>query len=89
MKTFLKVVLLLIVAVIAVKLLPLMFAFGWMLAAALVGLLAVGGSAVVALLGAVLALVVILAPIWIAVLALIGLITLIKGGTRSSRVAAG
>jgi len=88
MKTFLKIVLLVIVAVVAVKLLPLTFALGCLLAAAIVGLLAIGVSAIATLFGAMIGLAVLLAPIWVPVLALVGLITLIRGGTRSSRVAA-
>ena len=84
MKTFLKVVLLVIVAVIAVKLLPLTFAVGCAFAAMVLGLIAAGFSAVFALAGGLLALTVILAPIWIPVLALIGLITLIKRANNRS-----
>ena len=88
MKTFLKVVLLLIVALIALKLLPMIFAFGCLLAAAIVAVLAFGGSAIATLFGAMIALAVVLAPIWVPVLGLVGLIALIKRGTRNSRVAA-
>ena len=88
MKTFLKVVLLVIVALVALKLLPMIFAFGCLLAAAIVAVLALGGSAIATLFGAMIALAVVLAPIWVPVLALVGLIALIKRGTRNSRVAA-
>ena len=88
MKTFLKVVLLVIAALIAVKFLPHLFALGWLLAAAIVGLLAIGASVAAAMFGAMIALVVLLAPIWVPVLALVGLIALIKRSTRNSRVIA-
>src|SRR6188508_914525 len=56
-KNFLKIVLLVIVAIVAVKFLPLIFAFGCVLAGAIVGLIALGGSAIVALLGSIIVLV--------------------------------
>ena len=87
MKTFLKVVLLVIAALVAIKMLPLIFGIGLVLGAAIVAVFAVGASAVATLLGAMLALAVILAPIWVPVLAVIGLVALFKNGTRSSRVA--
>ena len=88
MKTFLKVVLLVIAAVIAVKFLPHLFALGWLLAVAIVGLLAIGVSVAAAMVGTIVALTVLLAPIWVPVLALIGLIMLIQRSTRNSRVVA-
>ncbi len=88
MNTFLKVVLLVIAALIALKLLPLIFGLGCFLAAAIVALLAFGASAIATMFGAMIGLAVLLAPIWVPVLAVIGLITLIKRGTRNSRVAA-
>ncbi len=89
MKTFLVVLLALVGAVVAVKLLPLalvpvIFVLGLLL---LIGGLLVGGVAaavaavlalLVGLLAGGLALVVVLAPIWIPVLAVVGLIALIK-----------
>ena len=82
MKSFLKVVLLVIVAVIAVKLVPLTFALGCVLAAGVLGLIAVGASAIAALAGAVITLVAVLSPIWVPALAIVGLIALIKRCTR-------
>lgn len=83
MNTFLKILLLLVAAVIAVKLLPVTLALGCIFALAL-GIFALVGMSVVAaaiclglLLGAV------LAPIWIPVLAVIGLIALIKRCNRA------
>jgi hypothetical protein len=89
MKTFLIVLLALVGAVVAVKLLPLalvpvILVLGLLL---LIGGLLVGGAAaavaavlalLVGLLAGGLALVVVLAPIWIPVLAVVGLIALIK-----------
>jgi hypothetical protein len=89
MKTFLVVLLALVGAVVAVKLLPLAFApvifvLGLLL---LIGGLLVGGAAatiaavlalLVSLLMGGLVLLVILSPIWIPVLAIVGLIALIK-----------
>ena len=88
MKTFLKVLLLVVAALIAVKFLPHLFVFGWILGAAIVGLLALGVSVAAAMVGAMIALLVLLAPIWIPVLALVGLIMLIKRSTHNSRVIA-
>ena len=85
MKAFLKVVLLVIAAIIAVKLLPLTFALGCALAAGLLGLIVLGVSAFFAILIAAIVVVAVLSPIWIPILALTGLIALIKGDTRKSR----
>ena len=83
-KGVLKVVLLVIAAIVAVKFLPLIFAAGCALAAALVACIALGASAMVALFGTVIVLTAVLSPIWIPVLALIGLITLVKRSNRKS-----
>ena len=88
MKTFLKIALLVIAALVAVKFLPLIFGLGCLLAAAIVALLAIGASAIATLFGAMIALAVVLSPIWVPLLALIGVIMLIKNGTRNSRVVA-
>ena len=89
MKMFLKVVLLAIVAIIVVKSLPLLVAAGFALAGALLGFIALAASAIAALIGSALVLAVLLSPIWIPILALIGLITLIKrGGRKNGGVAA-
>lgn len=78
MNTFLKVVLLLLAAVIAVKLLPLTLAVGCIFAVALGIFALVGMSLVAALICLGLLLGAVLAPIWIPVLAVIGLVALIK-----------
>lgn len=85
MNTFLKVVLLVLAAVIAVKLLPFVFGLGCLLAGLLLGGLAFGISAVAAFLACMIAIVAVLAPIWLPILALVGLIVLIKrGGTQKN-----
>ena len=84
MKTFLKVLLLVILALVAIKLLPLTIGLGFATGVLLVGLVMAGlsllaGIAVIALvLGAV------LAPVWIPVLLLVGFIALIRRMTRKS-----
>lgn len=87
MKSLLKVVLLLIAAVIAVKLLPLTLGLGILLGISLVGLAAVGVSVIALLLGLAVALVAMLSPIWIPVLAIVGLVALIKRSSRRSAAA--
>lgn len=94
MKTFLKILLAILVVAVAVKLLPLLMipvvlglvAFG------LIALLLTGGVAFIAsvgvgLLGALFALTVtlaaILSPIWVPILAVIGLISLIRRNRRA------
>jgi hypothetical protein len=84
MNSFIKIVLLLIVAVIAVKLLPLMFGLGWLLAGALLGLLALGASAFAVMMAGGLLLAALLSPLWIPVLVIIGVIALVKRGARRS-----
>jgi hypothetical protein len=83
MKTFLKILLVLVVAVIAVKLLPLTLALGAAIGVALVIAVALGFGAIAVLLCAAIVLVAVLSPIWIPVLALLGVIALIKRGSRS------
>jgi hypothetical protein len=78
MKTFLKILLVAVLLVVAIKLSPMVFV------AALIGLLAaavlgvVGLSLVAALLAVVIALAAALAPIWIPVLLIMGAISLFK-----------
>lgn len=78
MNTFVKVLLLVVAAIVAVKLLPLTFALGCVLGLLLVGLLLLGLSMVAVALVASVALVSVLAPIWIPVLLIVGLFALIK-----------
>lgn len=84
MNTFLKVVVLLIVALIVVKVLPLMFGLVCMLAAGMLGLIVMGGSAFAALVGSVVVLAVVMSPLWVPVLLIVGLIALAGRGTRRS-----
>ena len=86
MKGFLKAALLVIVALVAVKLLPLIFGLGCLLAGAVIGCVALVASAVAALIGSAIVLAAVLSPIWIPALAIIGLIVLVK---RSSHRSAG
>ncbi len=78
MKTTLKVVLLVVLAVVALKLLPLTVGLGFAAGLFLVGLLVAGLSlvAAVAVLGLILAAV--LAPIWIPVLVVAGIVSLFR-----------
>lgn len=84
MNTFLKVVVLLIVAIIVVKVLPLVFGLIGMFVTGVVGLLAMGASAIAALVGSVLVLAALLSPIWVPVLLIVCLIALARRGTRRS-----
>lgn len=83
MKTFLKVLLIIALAIVAVKLLPLTLVVGGLLAAG-VALLAVIGVSMLAIgtcLG--LGLIALLSPLWLPVLALIGIVMLVKRHNRS------
>jgi hypothetical protein len=88
MKTFWKVLLLTVLAVIAIKLLPVTVALGFVLGFLLVALAALGVS-ILAGLGVIAVIVAaVLAPIWIPVLAVVGLIALIKRWRRPAAPAA-
>jgi hypothetical protein len=78
MKTTLKVLLLVVLAVVAIKLLPLTLGLGFAAGFFLVGLLVTGLSlvAAIAVLGLILAAA--LAPIWIPVLVVAGIVALIR-----------
>jgi hypothetical protein len=78
MRTFLKVLLVLAAAILAVKLLPFTVALGFALGIALIVALALGVSAAAVLTVTALALVAVLSPLWIPILALVGVIALIK-----------
>lgn len=84
MKTFLKILLIAALLLIAIKLSPLLFC------AALIGLVAaavlgvIGLSLVIVLLAVALALAVALSPIWLPVLAVVGVISLCKKNGRST-----
>lgn len=83
MKTFLKVLLIAALLVIAIKLGPAIFcaAFVGLIAAAVLGIV---GISLLAAIGAVLiALAVALSPIWIPVLAIVGIVSLCKRDERT------
>ena len=82
MKTFLKVVLVVLLAVVALKLLPFAFALGCALAATVAGLVIVGVSTVFGLLVAAVVLAAVLSPIWIPAMLVVGLIALIRRSNR-------
>jgi hypothetical protein len=82
MKTFLKILLIAALLIVAIKLSPLIFiaAFAGLIAAAVLG--AVGVSLVVALAAVLLAFAVALSPIWIPVLAVVGIVSLFRKTDR-------
>jgi len=93
MKTFLKVVLILIAAVMVVKLLPALVLIGGLSLGGLVlvglGLLAVGGvlgavglSVAAALLGIAAVVALALSPVWVPVLVIVGIVALVRWNSR-------
>lgn len=82
MKTFLKIVLLVLVAILAVKLLPFTLAAGCLLALLAGGLAVAGVSVLAGLLAVGLVIGALLAPVWIPVLVVVGLIAVIKRCNR-------
>lgn len=78
MKTFLKVFLIALGVIVAVKLLPVALVLGSILAAVAAVVAALGLSLAAGLLGAGLLLALVLSPIWLPVLALVGFIALMK-----------
>lgn len=88
MKTFLKVLLLAALLIVAIKFSPVLFigALVGLIGAAVLG--AVGITLVMALLAVVLALAVALSPIWIPVLVVLGLISLFRKSERTPPMAA-
>ena len=87
MNTFLKVLLLAALLIVAIKFSPVIFlgALAGFFVAAVLG--AVGVSLVAALLAVVLALAVALSPIWIPVLVVLGLVSLFRKSERPPTVA--
>jgi hypothetical protein len=88
MKTFLKILLVAAVLIIAIKLSPVLFvvAFAGLLAAVVLG--ALGVSLVAAVLAVALAFTLALAPIWLPVLVVFGLIALFRRRERTPPVMA-
>ena len=84
MKTFLKVLLLAALLIVAIKLSPVIFLGALVGLAAAMVLGIVGLSLVAALVAVVLALAVALSPVWIPVLVVMGLISLFKKSGQSS-----
>lgn len=84
MKTFLKILLAAVLLIVAIKLSPILFvgALIGMLVAGILGVL--GLSLLAALLAVALAFTVALAPIWIPVLAVIGLVSLFRRNKTSA-----
>ncbi len=82
MKTFLKVLLIAAVLVVAIKLSPVIFigALLGLIAAAVLG--AVGISLVAVLLAVLLAFTLALSPIWIPILVIMGLVSLFRKGSN-------
>ena len=85
MKTFLKVLLIAALLIVAIKLSPVIFvgALLGLLAAAVLG--AIGVSLVAGLLAVLIALTVALAPIWIPVLVVMGLVSLFKKNSSAAQ----
>lgn len=83
MNTFLKVLLLAVLLVVAIKFSPVLFvaALAGLIVAALLG--AVGITLIAGLLAVVLALAVALSPIWIPVLVVLGLVSLFRKSERT------
>ena len=88
MNTFLKVLLLAALLIVAIKFSPVIFlgALAGLIIAAVLGV--VGISLVAALLAVVLALAVALSPIWIPVLVVLGLVSLFRKSERPPTAAA-
>jgi hypothetical protein len=86
MKTFLKVLLIAALLIVAIKISPLLFvgAFAGLVVAAVLG--AIGISLLAGLVAVLLALAVALSPIWIPVLCVIGIVSLFRKADRSAPV---
>lgn len=78
MKTFLKIALIIFAALVAIKLLPLTLAAGCIIGGAAVIALVVGVSAAAVLLCVAAALIAVLSPIWLPVVAVLGVVSLCR-----------
>lgn len=85
-KTFLKILLVVVAALVAIKLLPVTLALGFVLGLAVVGLAIAGLSVVAALAVGAIVVAAVLSPVWIPVLLIVGLIALVKRFSRRSTV---
>ena len=84
MKTFLKVCLIILLALVALKFLPAIFGLGCAIAVSLALLVAAGVSLLAIGMCVALALVALFSPIWLPILAIVGLVMLIKRLSSSS-----
>lgn len=78
MKTFLKVLLIVVAVIVAVKLLPIAFIAGCVAAGLLAALAVLGVSLAALLVCAALGVAAVLSPIWVPVLAIIGIVSLCR-----------
>ena len=78
MKTFWKILLIVVAVIVAIKLLPVVFFMGCLAAGLLAGLAVLGVSLAALLLCAALVVLAILSPIWIPVLAIVGVVALLR-----------
>lgn len=78
MKTFLKILLIVVAVVVAVKLLPIAFIAGCVAAGLLAALAVLGVSLAALLVCAALGVAAVLSPIWVPVLAIIGIVSLYR-----------
>ena len=85
MKTFLQVLLLVLAAIVALRVLRVAFVVGCLVALPVAGLAIAGVSLVGAALIALLVAAAVLSPVWLPVLAIVGIVALCR---RKSRVAA-
>lgn len=84
MKTFLKVLLVVIAVFIAIKLLPITLFAACILGGAALAVLVAGVSAAALVVCLAAALIAVLSPIWLPILAIVGLVLLIKRATRAA-----
>lgn len=84
MKTFLKIVVIVLLTLLAIKLLPVALVLGCIIAGVLGVLVALGVSVLAIVVGTLLALALLLSPIWVPVLAVVGIVMLIKRSSRTS-----
>jgi hypothetical protein len=86
MKTFLKVLLIVVAVIVALKLLPIALGMGCVVAAILAGLAVLGVSLAALLICAALVVAAVLSPVWVPVLAIIGVIALFRRGGAAKMV---
>jgi hypothetical protein len=84
MKTFLKVLLIVVAAIVAVKLLPVALVFGCVAAFLLAALAVLGVSLAALALVAALVVAALLSPVWLPVLAVVGVIALCRRGGKAA-----